>query len=255
MLSFGSSVRLAAAVAACAFVAPVYADAPPISLTVSATGAAGSFGKNVQVNATSTSASGVGTYIGSAAGTNGTSSIWNCNYNFTANSTADHATESGSLSLTNTSGSDLAFALTMSLPVSANPSQFTGLFSGSASAALVTSTATAGSGLMAPVGAAPLWVATTGSTQIATLFNIWSPVTRSTPGVTFIGSQSFGSSQPSVPAASFGTNIAFTFNFMLSAGATASFSTSLAGVGIPVPAPGALAVLGAAGLGARRRRR
>ena len=74
MLSFGSSVRLAAAVAACAFVAPVYADAPPISLTVSATGAAGSFGKNVQVNATSTSASGVGTYIGSAAGTNGTSS-------------------------------------------------------------------------------------------------------------------------------------------------------------------------------------
>ena len=100
-----------------------------------------------------------------------------------------------------------------------------------------------------------MWVATTGGTQVGTLFSNWTTVARTTPGVSFVGSQSFGGSQPSVPSGTFGSNIAITFNFILSSGATASFSTALAGVGNPVPAPGALAVLAVAGIGSRRRRR
>jgi hypothetical protein len=254
MLSFGSSLRIAAAAASCALVAPAYADAPPMTLTVSASGASGSFGKNIQVAPTSTSAGGVGTYIGSATGTNGSSSIWNCNYNFSAASGMDYATQSGSLSVTNTSGSDLSFALSLTLPTFA-AQQMTGLFNGSVSVGLITSSATGGAGSLSPVSGTPMWVATTGGSPVGSLFNNWSTVARTTPGVSFVGSQSFGGSQPSLPTSSFGTNIAITFNFILSSGATASFSTALAGVGNPVPAPGALAVLAVAGIGSRRRRR
>jgi hypothetical protein len=131
----------------------------------------------------------------------------------------------------------------------------TGRYNGSLSAALVTSSATGGAGSMSSVSGTPLWVASTAGSQINSLFNLWPTVTRTTPGVSFIGSQSFGGSQPSFPTGSFGSSLAMTFNFVLSAGATASFSTALSGVGLPVPAPGALAVLALAGVGARRRRR
>ncbi len=268
MLSNGSRLRVSAAVAACASTvgtaslvlatlgsaATASADAPPMTLTVSATGTGGSFGKNIQIDPTSTSPAGVGTYSGSVSGSNGTSSIWNCNYNFTGSSGADFANQSGSFSLTNSSNSALSFALTLSIPTAAM-GPMTGRYNGSLSAALVTSAATGGVGSMSPVSGAPLWVATTAGQQINSLFNTWSGVSRSTPGVSFIGSQSFGGSQPSFPTGSFGSSLAMTFNFVLSAGATASFSTALSGVGVPVPAPGALAVLAVAGLGARRRRR
>ena len=247
MLSFGNRLRLAASVAICGLVAPIYADAPAMTIIVTA----GSLAKSNTVPATSTSAGGVGTYIGSFAAS---SLAWNCNYNFTAASGADYASQSGSVSMTNNSEADLAFAMTLSIPTAALQ-QMTGLFHGSVSAALVTSGATGGIGSMGPNGLAPMWVATTGSSAVSSLFNSWSTVTRSSPGVSFIGSQSFGGAQPSLPTASFGESIAITFNFVLSAGATASFSTALAGVGIPVPAPSALAVLAVAGIGARRRRR
>ena len=258
MLSYGSSLRFTAAVAVCALApvaaTPTLADAPPMTLTVSASGAGGSFGKNIQINPSSTSSSGVGTYSGSANGSNGTTAIWNCNYNFTGSSGADFANQSGSLSLTNTSNSALTFALTLSIPTAAM-GPMTGRYNGSLSAALVTSSATGGAGSMSPVSGTPLWVASTAGSQINSLFNTWSTVTRTTPGVSFIGSQSFGGSQPSFPTGSFGSSLAMTFNFVLTAGATASFSTALSGVGLPVPAPGALAVLALAGVGARRRRR
>ncbi len=263
MLSNGSSLRVSAAVVACAsavglstlgIAAPALADAPAMTLTVSATGSGGSFGKNIQIDPSSTSPAGVGTYSGSVAGSNGTSSIWNCNYNFTGSSGADFANQSGSFSLTNSSNSALSFALTLAIPTQAM-GPMTGRYNGSLSAALVTSAATGGVGSMSPVSGTPLWVASTAGQQINSLFNTWSGVSRSTPGVSFIGSQSFGGSQPSFPTGSFGSSLAMTFNFVLSAGATASFSTALSGVGVPVPAPGALAVLAVAGLGSRRRRR
>jgi len=250
MLSYGNRLRFAAAVAACAFVVPVYADAPAMTIMVSA----GSLAKSNTVQPGTTSAGGVGTYIGSLSGTNGSSSIWNCNYNFSAASSALSATESGSVSLTNSSSASLAFALTISIPTQAS-GPMSGLFNGSVSAALITAAGTGGVGSMGQVGFSPLWVATTGTTQVNALFSNWATATRSTPGVTFIGSQSFGGSQPSFPVADFGSPLAITFNFILSAGATASFSTAFAGVGTPVPAPGAIAVLAMAGLGARRRRR
>ncbi len=254
MLSISSSLRIAAAVAACAFVAPAFADAPAMTLTVSANGTGGAFGKNIQIDPISTSAAGVGTYIGSVTGSNGSTGIWNCNYNFTAASGLDYASQTGSLSITNTSGDDLAFALTLSIPASiSGPNN--GFYNGSVSAALITSAMNGGNGFMSANGNAPLWAASSGGSQVDSLFDTWSTVTRTTPGVSFIGSQSFGGSQPSMPGGPFGSSLAMTFNFVLSAGSTASFSAAFAGLGVPVPAPGALAVLAVAGLGSRRRRR
>lgn len=253
MLFLGSGLRLAAAAAAAtaiAVVAPVHADAPNMLLTVSA----GSFGKSLSVVPNAVSSAGVGTYYGSVSGTNGSSTIWNCSYNFSAASGADSAVQTGAISITNTSGADLAFAMTLSLPTGAIE-QMTGQFNGSVAAALITGSASGGVGSMSQSGVAPLWSASSGGTQIATLFDSWSAASRKTPGASLIGSASFGGTSPSAPAETFGDSIAVTFRFVLSNNATASFTTSLGGVGTPVPAPGALALLASAGLVARRRRR
>jgi hypothetical protein len=250
MLFLGNGLRSAAVVAAVALAAPVLADAPVMVLTVSA----GSAGKTLNLAPNSTSSSGVGSYFGAVSGTNGTSAIWNCNYNFSAASGADFATQSGAISLTNTSGQDLAFAMTLALPVAAM-GPMTGQFNGSVAAALITNSASGGVGTMSQSGGFPLWVAKSGGVQVASLFNSWSSVSRTTPGASLIGSASFGGSTPSVPAESFGDPLSVTFYFVLSNNATASFTTAFGGVGIPVPAPGAFALLATAGLVARRRRR
>jgi len=253
MLFLGSGLRLAAAAAAStalAVAASAQADAPNMLLTVSA----GSFGKSLNVAPSSVSSSGVGTYYGSLSGTNGSSTIWNCNYNFSAASGADFATQTGAISITNTSGADLAFAMTLSLPTAA-VEQMTGRFNGSVAAALITGSASGGIGSMSPSGSSPLWSASTGGTQIASLFESWNATSRKTPGASLIGSASFGGPSPSAPADTFGDSIAVTFRFVLSNNATASFTTSIGGVGTPVPAPGALALLASAGLVARHRRR
>ena len=253
MLFLGSGLRstaVAAAATAIAVVAPVHADAPNMLLTVSA----GSFGKSLNVVPNAVSSSGVGTYYGSVSGTNGSSTIWNCNYNFSAASGAAFATQTGAISVTNTSGADLAFAMTLLLPTAA-VEQMTGQFNGSVAAALITGSASGGVGSMSPFGASPLWTASTGGTQVASLFDSWNSASRKTPGASLIGSASFGGTSPSAPADSFGDSIAVTLRFVLSNNATASFTTSFGGVGTPVPAPGAFALLASAGLVARRRRR
>ena len=250
MLFLGSGLRSTAAAAAVALAAPVFAEAPNMLLTVSTP----SFGKSIPLAANSVSASGIGTYYGSAVGTNGISPIWNCNYNFSAASGADFASQSGSFSITNTSGSTMAFLVMLALPTSASQ-QMTGLFSGNMAAALITNSSTGGVGSMAPVGTSPLWTATSGGSPVASMLSTWSAVTRSAPGASLIGSASFGGSQPSQPADVFGDSIVVTLHFELSNNATASFTSTLSGVGSPVPAPGALALLGTAGFVARRRRR
>lgn len=250
MLFLGSGLRFTAAAAAVALSAPVFAEAPNMSLTVSA----GLFGKSISLVPNAVSASGVGTYYGTAAGTNGVSPIWNCNYNFSAASGVDFATQTGSFSITNTSGSSLAFVVMLALPTSATQ-QMTGQFNGNMAAALITNSSTGGVGSMAPVGISPLWTATSGGTPVATMFDTWSAVSRTAPGASLIGSASFGGSQPSQPADLFGDSIVVTLRFELSNNATASFTSTLSGVGTPVPAPGALALLGTAGFVARRRRR
>ena len=248
MLFLGNGLRSAAVVAAVALAAPVLADAPVMVLSVSA----GTAGKTLDLAPNSTSSSGVGSYFGTVSGTNGTSAIWNCNYNFSAASGADFATQSGSISLTNTSGQDLAFAMTLALPVAALDSN-PGLFNGSVAAALITGSASGGVGMMSQSGELPLWVARSGGVQVASLFNSWAPVSRTAPGASLIGSASFGGSTPSVPAGSFNDPMSVTFYFVLSNNATASFTTTFGGVAIP--APGAFALLATAGLVARRRRR
>lgn len=250
MLFLGNGLRVVAATAAVAIAAPLFADAPAMSLTVSA----GSFGKTLNIGPNTTSSSGVGSYFGSASGSNGSSQLWNCNYNFSAASGADFATQTGSISLTNTSGADLAFAMTLALPTS-TMEQMSGQFNGSVAAALITGSASGGFGTMTQSGELPLWVARSGNVQVASLLGGWGPVTRSTSGASLVGSAAFGGSTPSQPGENFGDPLSVTFYFVLSNNATAAFTTSVSGIGTPVPAPGAFALIAAAGLVARRRRR
>jgi len=256
MLSYvGSSLRASAAAAVVALAAPAFADAPIMSLSVNAISGTNNFAKSIDILPSSSSATDVGTYVGSANGiATGGSNIWNCNYNFSAASGAEFASQSGSLSFTNTSGLDMAFVVTMLLPTAA-ATEMSGLYAGSISALLYTSSATGGAGSLTPIAGAPLWRASTGDVEVGSLLADWTGVSRTAPGASFAGSAAFGNGTPSVPASSFGSSIAVTFSFMLSNGATASFLTSLQGVGIPVPAPGALALLATAGFIARRRRR
>jgi hypothetical protein len=249
MLSLCSSPRLTAAVVAVAtcagaVCAPSLADAPPMTLTVNS----GMFGKQVQLNPNSVSGAGVGTYFGTVTGGGG---LWSLNYNFSAASAVQSATQAGTMAITNLSDSELTFNVTLSLPTAA-AAEFTGLFNGSLSGALL---ANAGGGYLRSVESTPMWLATTDGVQIAPLFSNPVNIVRSTQGSTLMGTQTFGGSQPSLPAPDFGSHVAVTLNFILSAGDTASFSSSLGGVGVPVPAPGALALLASAGLVARRRRR
>ena len=250
MLFLGTGLRFAAATAAVALAAPVFADAPNMLLTVSA----GSMGKPLSLAPNSTSGSGVGSYYGAVSGTDGASAIWNCSYNFSAASGVDFALQTGSISLTNTSGQDLAFAMTLALPTAAiDP--MTGHFNGSVAAALVTGAASGGIGFMSQSGELPLWVVRSGGVQVASLLGGWSTVSRTSAGASLVGSGSFGGSTPSQPGETFGDPLSVSFYFVLSNNATASFTTSVGGVGTPVPAPGALALLASAGLVTRRRRR
>lgn len=251
MLSLCSSPRLSAAVVAvascvgavCLVSAPALADAPPMTLTVNS----GLFGKQVQLNPNSVSGAGVGTYAGTVTGGGG---LWSLNYNFSAASAVQSATQAGTMAITNQSGGELTFNVTLSLPTAA-AAELTGLFNGSLSGALLTS----GGGYLRSVESTPMWVATTDGMQIAPLFTNPVNIVRSSSGASLMGTQSFGGSQPSLPAGDFGSHVAVTLNFILSAGDTASFSSSLGGVGVPVPAPGAIALLASAGLVSRRRRR
>lgn len=242
MLSYGSSARLAAAVAACAIVAPVYADAPSMTLTVNS----GMFGKNLQLDPNAID-NGIGSYVGSAFGMN---NLWRLDYNLAATVNGASGSQSGSLSLTNLSGATQTYSMILSLPTSVS-GDYTGLFNGSVSAVLITG----GPGSMSSVAGVPLWTASSGGVVAGELFTDPFNATRSGPGATSLGSRSFGGSSPSHPTSAFGEMLSISLNFTLSAGATASFSSAFAGTGIPVPAPGALAVLGMAGLASRRRRR
>lgn len=243
MLSLCSSSRLAAAVVAVAASAPALADAPPMTLTVNA----GMVAKQHLINPNSVSVSGVGSYIGSVTGDTG---LWRVNYNFSAASAVQSATQAGTLAITNLTNGELVFGVTLSLPTAA-AAELAGLYNGSLSGALITN----GGGYLRSVDGLPMWVSTTDGTQIAPLFTNTVNLTRSSTGSTLLGSQSFGGSSPSLPAPDFGSHVAITLNFILSAGDTASFSSSLGGLGVPVPAPGAFALLASAGLITPRRRR
>lgn len=252
MLFFERGLRSCAVAAAVASSAPALADAPNIFLSVSAD----SLAKQVTLIPATQSASGIGTYLGSEACVNAGSELWRCNYNFSAVSDADSATLSGAFSITNTSSVARRFDVTLSLPtLAAQDMWMGGVYSGSIAAALITGSASAGSGSMDSVPGLPLWIGTSGEAPIATLLDSWTAVNRAASGATLVGVATFGGTQPSLPSGAFGSSIDITMHFVLSANATASFSTNFSGIGSPVPAPGALALLAAAGLVTRRRRR
>lgn len=244
MLSFNSSSRLAAAVCACAIVASAHADAPPMTLVVNA----GSVGKQVNLNPNTVTTGGIGYYFGSVSGTDGS---WQVDYSFSAASSAHTAAQSGSLIIRNLSSSELTFGVVLSLPIAAAPAQ-TGLYNGSLSGSLTTQS---GGGYISSVESMSLWMASSEGLPVASLFPAPVSISRSSAGSTSFGSQSFGGTSPSVPAALFGNNVAIALNFRLSAGSTATFSSALGGIGVPVPAPGALALLALSGFVGTRRRR
>jgi MYXO-CTERM domain-containing protein len=234
---------LAASVAAVACSASAFADAPPMQLLVNS----GSFGKSFVLNPNSVSGGGVGTYSGSV---NGGTNTWNLNYNFSAASGADAATQSGTFSISNLSGVEKTYSIRLTLPTTSSAT-LTGLFNGSLAATLITS----GPGYFRSVEATPVWVGSTDAVNVGSLFSSPINIVRNSSGATSMGSQSFGGSAPSAPATVFGSNVAVNLNFVLSANATVSFSSALGGVSVPIPAPGAMALLGIAGLGLTRRRR
>lgn len=207
----------------------------------------GSFGKSFVLNPSSTSGGGVGTYVGSV---NGGTSTWNLNYNFSAASGADAATQSGTFSISNLSGVERTYSIRLTLPTTSSAT-LTGLFNGSLAATLITS----GAGYFRSVEATPVWVGTTDTVNVGALFTSPLNIVRNSSGATSMGTQTFGGSAPSAPAPVFGSNIAINLNFVLSANATVSFSSALGGVSVPIPAPGALALLGVASIGLKRRRR
>lgn len=207
----------------------------------------GSFGKTFILNPGSVSGGGVGTYAGSV---NGGTNTWNLNYNFSASSGADAATQSGTFSISNLSGAEKTYNIRLMLPT-ASSATLTGLFNGSLAGTLITS----GAGYFRSVTATPIWVGTTDADSVGSLFPAPVNIVRTSSGATSMGTQTFGGSAPSAPAPVFGSNIAINLNFILSANATVSFSSALGGVSVPIPAPGAIALMGAASLGLRRRRR
>lgn len=208
---------------------------------------AGSFGKTFNLSPSSVSSGGVGTYAGSVTGG---ASTWNLNYNFSAASGAEAATQSGTFSLSNISGAERTYNIRLVLPTASGAS-LTGLFNGSLAGTLITS----GAGYFRSVTATAIWTGTTDTVVVGSLFNAPMNVTRSGSGASSLGTQSFGGTAPSAPSSLFGTNIAINLNFVLSANATVSFSSALGGVSVPIPAPGAAALVGMAGLGLVRRRR
>jgi MYXO-CTERM domain-containing protein len=207
----------------------------------------GSFGKTFILNPSSVSSGGVGSYSGSVTGG---ASTWNLNYNFSAASATEAATQSGTISLSNLSGVERTYNIRLVLPTAA-ASAMTGLFNGSLSGTVITS----GAGYFRSVASTAIWAGSTDAVSVGSLFASPVNITRTSSGATSMGSQSFGGGAPSTPSSLFGSNVAINLNFVLSANATVSFSSALGGVGVAVPAPGAFALVGMAGLGMTRRRR
>jgi hypothetical protein len=114
-------------------------------------------------------------------------------------------------------------------------------------------------GLFSGVGNGSIWQAIInrpeGSTTIASLLT-GNPFTVTTPADTAgsIARQFFGNDPfiPSQPIGPLGTSRTIRMQFFLGTGSEVSLQTSFV---VQVPAPGALALIGAAGLAARRRRR
>jgi len=185
-------------------------------------------------------------------------SLWGLQSAFTLNSITTPATNNnafgGSFRIRNTTLSTQQFIVEMT--VTNDPFSGNALAGGSVGGTLLGGP---DGGSFSGVGSGSIWQAIinrpAGSTTIANLLTV-NPFTVTSPANTAasIAGQFFGNdpSIPSQPIGPLGTSRTIRMQFFLGAGSEVSLQTNFV---VQVPAPGALALIGAAGLAARRRRR
>lgn len=148
---------------------------------------------------------------------------------------------------TNTSGATQVVGVEVVLPIGmAMPSTLIG---GSVSGSVTDGNGN-GATLASFAGGSVYSAIVDGSATAASLLTGFS-VSTGNYGSALIGPASFGTPIPSQPYGAINTSMAIRYEFTLTAGD----SVSLAGSFVAVPTPGAVALLGLAGLVARRRRR
>jgi uncharacterized protein (TIGR03382 family) len=240
----GTGLRGFIATAACALAAAAtmsaMADGPNVTLGITADGN----NQSQNLIGTSTATPDVFNYQGNVLDGAG---AWTLGWNFNAsnNQGGNKAFTAGNYVIQNLSNNAIAFNLTISLPVALLGST---VYGGSVSGGLTTT----GPGFISSIDG-PLWVGSTGASTIGTLYNNPFNVTRTDPGSSSLGFDSFGAPIPSLPGPNLGSDLKITFSFLLGANSSASFTSVFIA---QIPAPGAAALLGLAGLaGVGRRRR
>lgn len=215
------------------------ADGPAVTLNIN--------GGSSTLSGTATAAANIYNYSGSLSDAGG---LWSFGYDFNASNMADFQTSfvSGNFVLINAGSTARDFSITLTLPVMVSGAKNT-LYGGSVAGSMI---ADADGGTFSTLGTTPVWAASTNGASIANLLNAPVSVTASPFQAASIGSASFGEPIPSASGPNLSTNLAITFTFRLGAGDSAAFTSVLVA---QVPAPGAVALLGVAGLVARRRRR
>ncbi len=213
---------------------------PEVSLTVN--------GDLNLLSGTATSNAGVYNYGGSFTDSLGE---WQSAFDFNASSAAGLGTSfiSGNFVVTNLMSSSQDFEITLSLPVTANGMMMT-MYGGSIAGSVL---GDADGGSFDTIGSDAVWTASSNGNYIAELLS--APISVSTGAfeTMMVGSASFGEPIPNATGPNLASTLDITLRFTLGAGDSAAFTSVL--VAEVVPAPGAIALLGAAGLVSRRRRR
>lgn len=214
--------------------------APDVSLTIN--------GDTSLLSGTATSQAGVYNYGGTFSDFGGS---WVSAFDFNASAVSGLGTSfvSGNFVVTNTLGSSQDFEITLSLPVTANGTMMT-MYGGSIAGSVL---GDAGGGTFDTIGTDAVWTASSNGGFIAELLS--APISVSTGAfeTMMVGSASFGEPIPNAMGPNLDSTLDITLRFTLGAGDSAAFTSVL--VAEVVPAPGAIALLGAAGLVSRRRRR
>ncbi len=246
MLRLGTRAFFASA--ACALAAATMsasADGPTVTLGVTADGN----GQSQGLSGSATNLASVFNYQGNLLDGNGG---WLLSWNFNASNNQAvtggvQAFTAGNYVIQNLSANAIVFEISVSLPTALLGST---VYGGSVSGGLTTT----GPGGISSNDQLPAWVGSTGASTIASLFN--SPgfgATRTDPGSSSLGFESFGNPIPSLAGPDLGSDLKVTLQFVLEANSSASFTSVFVA---RVPAPGAMALLGVAGLaGIGRRRR
>lgn len=235
-----------ASIAAAATAGSAFASIPAVTVRIEQIGAG-----FITMNPDASPVDGGYTYSGNV-------SLWGFQSSFDLSSNSKAASGNnafgGFFTLKNTTATVQQFII--DLTITNDPSTGNALAGGSVAGVLLGGP---NGGLLQGVGNGAVWQAiingSSGSTTIASLMN-GNPFTVTTGAnqAGGIAREFFGNNPqiPSLPIGPLGTSRTVRMQFLLGAGSEVSLSTSFV---VQVPAPGAVALLGVAGLAARRRRR